>query len=32
MSVEIYVDIEKILKSRGLTLTQLADKTGLHKD
>jgi DNA-binding Xre family transcriptional regulator len=31
MSVEIYVDIEKILKSRGLTLTQLADKTGIHK-
>lgn len=31
MSVEIYVDIEKILKSRGMTLTQLADKTGIHK-
>ncbi|MEC0273887.1 helix-turn-helix domain-containing protein [Peribacillus frigoritolerans] len=31
MSVEIYVDIEKILKSRGMTMTQLADRTGLHK-
>lgn len=31
MSFEIYVDIEKILKSRGMTVTQLADKTGLHK-
>ncbi|MGE1103407.1 helix-turn-helix domain-containing protein [Peribacillus simplex] len=31
MSVEIYVDIEKILKSRGITLTQLSDKTGIDK-
>ncbi|MEH7504935.1 helix-turn-helix transcriptional regulator [Neobacillus drentensis] len=32
MSVHFYVDIEKILKSRGMTVTQLADKTGFHKE
>ncbi|MGY3315771.1 DNA-binding Xre family transcriptional regulator [Peribacillus simplex] len=31
MSVEIYIDIEKILKSRGITLTQLSDRTGIDK-
>jgi putative transcriptional regulator len=31
MSVKFYVDIDKILKQKGMTLTQLADKTGLHK-
>lgn len=31
MSVEIYVDIEKILQSRGMTLSQLSDKTGIDK-
>ncbi|CAH0256288.1 hypothetical protein SRABI80_03107 [Peribacillus frigoritolerans] len=31
MSVEIYVDIEKILKSRGMTLSLLSDRTGIDK-
>lgn len=31
MSVRFYVDIDRILKSRGMSLTQLADKTGIHK-
>lgn len=32
MSVRFYVDIDRILKSRGMSLTQLADKTGMDKD
>lgn len=31
MEIEFYVDIDRILQSRGMTLTQLADKIGLSK-
>ncbi|PGT81578.1 helix-turn-helix transcriptional regulator [Bacillus sp. AFS040349] len=31
MSVKIYIDIDKVLQKRGMTLTQLADKTGIAK-
>lgn len=29
MSIKIYIDIDKVLKQRGWTLTQLSEKTGI---
>ncbi|MYL65439.1 helix-turn-helix domain-containing protein [Bacillus hwajinpoensis] len=31
MSVRFFVDIDKILEGKRMTLTQLADKTGIDK-
>ncbi|WP_338786261.1 helix-turn-helix transcriptional regulator [Metabacillus sp. FJAT-53654] len=31
VSIKIYFDIDRILKQRGWTLTQLAEKTGVSK-
>lgn len=31
MSVRFFVDIDKILEKKRMTLTQLADKTGIDK-
>lgn len=30
MSIQFYVDIEKILKRKGMTLTELSNKTGIR--